>query len=197
MSEVTLEQRLDGLLEGDDPERAIPELLRIYGGMLNRILGWVPQAGRQEIINETLYKAWVKRGQYDAGRGSFSVWFLQIARRCAIDRWRQENKLKLKQEELRARRERMAEIRASAEFRELRREVMAALDPGRGLFRGLQRAVLIADIEAFPEAISGERLGALLGSTRDSIYSQRAKAYKKLKDQGIEDPRKDPRFRIQ
>ncbi len=191
-------ERIDRLsgIRGDDPERAIPELLRIYGGMLNRILAWVPQVGRQEIINETLYKAWVKRHQYDRERGSFSVWFLQIARRCAIDRWRQENKARLKQAELRARRERIAEIRSSEEFRELRRRVMGALEPGRGLFRGLQRAVLIADIEAFPEAISGERLGALLGTGRDSIYSQRAKAYKKLKDQGIEDPRKNPRFRL-
>lgn len=196
MAEMTLENRLMELIEQDDPSLAIPELYRIYAPMLHKILGWLPQDFRQEVINDALYKAWVKRHQFDADRGSFSVWFMGIAKYTAIDRWRLENKEKIIQKERAQRQARIDEIQRSGEFLKLRQEILALLQPGVGLFKGLQRAVLIADLESFPETVDSKKLALILKTSANSIYTQRNKAYKKLESKGIADPRRDSRFKI-
>lgn len=196
MTEMTLEHRLMELIESDDPSLAIPELYRIYAPMLHKILAWLPHDFRQEIINDALYKAWVKRDQFKPERGSFSVWFMGIAKYTAIDRWRLENKEKIIQKERARRRERVEEIQRSDAFHELRRTIMALLQPGQGLFKGLQRAVLLADLESFPESVDSKKLALILKTSANSIYTQRNKAYKKLESRGIADPRRDSRFKI-
>ncbi|MDF1665015.1 MAG: sigma-70 family RNA polymerase sigma factor [Planctomycetota bacterium] len=196
MAEMTLEHRLMELIEQDDPSLAIPELYRLYAPMLHKILAWLPHDFRQEIINEALYKAWTKRDQFNKERGSFSVWFMGIAKYTAIDRWRLENKEKIIQKERARRLTRIEDIRQSDEYRELRSEILALLQPGVSLFKGLQRAVLLADLESFPESVDSKKLALILKTSANSIYTQRNKAYKKLESRGIADPRRDSRFKI-
>lgn len=196
MAEMTLEHRLMELIEQDDPSLAISELYRLYAPMLHKILAWLPHDFRQEIINEALYKAWMKREQFNPERGSFSVWFMGIAKYTAIDRWRLENKEKIIKKERARRGARVEEIRHSEDYLNLRNEIRALLQPGVGLFKGLQRAVLLADLESFPESVDSKKLALILKTSANSIYTQRNKAYKKLESKGISDPRRDSRFKI-
>lgn len=48
----------------------------------------------EEIVQETLIRAWRKRDQYDPGRGSERAWLFGIARNVAIDRHRRQRHLR-------------------------------------------------------------------------------------------------------
>ncbi|WP_201787131.1 RNA polymerase sigma factor [Actinoplanes sp. TFC3] len=48
------------------------------GAMARLAARLAPQADRDDIVQEALTRAWLKRAQYDPGRGSPSVWLLAI-----------------------------------------------------------------------------------------------------------------------
>ena len=48
----------------------------------------------EEIVQETLIRAWRRQDQYDASRGSERAWLFGIARNVAIDRHRRDRHLR-------------------------------------------------------------------------------------------------------
>ena len=61
-----------------------------YGGMLSALAWRVlrDEADAEEVVADTLWQAWREAGNFDASRGSVSVWLITLARSRAIDRIR-------------------------------------------------------------------------------------------------------------
>lgn len=52
-------------------------------------LRWLQDPGdAEEMVSDTLIRAWQQAGRFDAGRGAVSSWLFGIARHVASDRWR-------------------------------------------------------------------------------------------------------------
>lgn len=62
-----------------DREREFADWVRPHLGAMARLSARLaPYADRDDVVQESLTRAWLKRGQYDPARGTPSVWLLAI-----------------------------------------------------------------------------------------------------------------------
>ena len=69
--------------------------MRIYDHFFPRVRLYLrglgsPDAGADELAQESLLRLWQRAGMFEPGRGSVSTWLFRIARNLYIDRVRQE-----------------------------------------------------------------------------------------------------------
>ncbi len=86
------EDELMGLL-AEDRDEALAELMtRWQGRLFSFIMRGVRDAGvAEEITQETFWRLWRGRAQYQAG-GKFSSWLFRIASRLCLDHYRRQSR---------------------------------------------------------------------------------------------------------
>jgi RNA polymerase sigma-70 factor (ECF subfamily) len=75
---------VERVISGD---RAYAQIVAQYQAPLFRYLGrmGLPQAQAEEIAQETFLRAWIRLGDFDPRRASFSTWLYTIAHRLALN----------------------------------------------------------------------------------------------------------------
>lgn len=171
------EARAVALLRLGNPEQAIPELQRLFGAKivtrLARWYDWLGDGDREDVYIEALTRVWERRSQFRSEDGSLEAWVWTITKNLARDRWRKQERPRLRAIE---RDDQHARARSSAEFAQYRIAVLSVL----GRFSKMQQAVLRADLDVFPDSADAALLARLLNTSPESVYAQRSKAYKKL-----------------
>lgn len=70
---------VDEPVRAPDRQRVFADWVRPHLGAMARLAARLaPHADRDDVVQEALARAWLKRGQYDPARGTPSVWLLAI-----------------------------------------------------------------------------------------------------------------------
>jgi len=125
-------------------------------------------------LNQAAYCVWRAAGTFDPARGSLKSWFFRIAQRQAIDIIEDRQKHAGVDFDL----DRYVQ-NENVEIPELDDQAKRRVDDLQFVItqklEGLQQAIILADLKAFDVA-SADRLAAMHGTTRNSIYVSRVKA---------------------
>lgn len=75
-------------------QAALLALYQQYGNMVYSLAVQVLHDGglAEEVTQDTFLKVWRQAERWDSSKGKFTSWLLTIARRTAIDRYRQQNR---------------------------------------------------------------------------------------------------------
>lgn len=80
-------------------EKAFEKLYKMYSESMHGVIFNIVRddAIAEEVMQDVFIKAWHKADRYDAKKGRFFTWLLNIARNAAIDKTRSKNFKKKKQ----------------------------------------------------------------------------------------------------
>ncbi|OAI41697.1 hypothetical protein AYO40_02575 [Planctomycetaceae bacterium SCGC AG-212-D15] len=173
------------LMDGD--QEALRTLIARFGGKVRNILrrryGDVLQEQEiDSVLNNALFKVWRHARSIDLKRGSLGGWFLRIAQRCAFDLLSGELAHREKVLSLDPESDPVADCDDDGDDEEdaRTRKRLKDLDDVIDALPPLQKAIIKADMAAGSQADNG-RLAARHGTSRNSIYVSRNKAYEAIR----------------
>jgi len=178
-SDVALQQLLRS--NGDE---GVTRLIALHGGrvqaMLRRQFGQVlDDALLEDAFMQAMARAWRSRHRFDPTRGTAGAWFGAIAYRCALVVLTRERKLPVFFGDV-DRRPAPPAVTATLLEREGQRQLLIDLHACIDRLPGLQRFVLLADLEAGGVAPAAQ-IAAETRTLVPSIYVARSRAIARLR----------------